>query len=139
MTDNNMRSDRLGSEELRRQLPWWIQVQIEMSEGKYYERVYRDCGINASARGDWYMLSDDVWAATGMAPAGGVLCLVCVERRLGRDLQEEDFGIADEGDREGGFGRAIGCCRRAGMRTGGSAKNEVADPEVTSRNGGGIG
>jgi hypothetical protein len=53
-----------------------------------------------SATGAW--LEDDVWAATGLAPDGGVLCLPCIERRLGRQLEVTDFAVADESDREGG-------------------------------------
>jgi hypothetical protein len=37
------------------------------------------------------MVSDELWAAAGMAAEGGRLCVRCIERRLGRYLQPEDF------------------------------------------------
>jgi hypothetical protein len=36
------------------------------------------------------MVHDDVWAASGLGPEDGVLCLVDLERRLGRLLVYED-------------------------------------------------
>lgn len=49
-----------------------------------------DCGIRCD--GDqWCMLRDPVWAETGLAPDGGVLCLLDIERRLGRQLRFSDF------------------------------------------------
>lgn len=42
---------------------------------------------------DWqrYMVTDEVWAAAGMEPAGGWLCIPCLEARLGRPLTGYDF------------------------------------------------
>jgi hypothetical protein len=37
------------------------------------------------------MVHDDVWAASGLGPEDGVLCLPDLERRLGRLLTYEDF------------------------------------------------
>jgi hypothetical protein len=37
------------------------------------------------------MVADQLWKAAGMAPHGGMLCLVCLERRIGRPLVVEDF------------------------------------------------
>jgi hypothetical protein len=48
-----------------------------------------DCG------GDFdeydYAVKDVVWAAGGLAPGGGILCIGCLERRLGRQLKHDDF------------------------------------------------
>jgi hypothetical protein len=44
-----------------------------------------DCGSDE----DWYMLRDEVWAATGMRRAH--LCIACVEQRLGRLVTRADF------------------------------------------------
>jgi hypothetical protein len=48
-----------------------------------------DCG------GDFdefdYVVEDAVWAAGGLAPTGGLLCIGCLERRLGRRLTRDDF------------------------------------------------
>jgi hypothetical protein len=48
-----------------------------------------DCGT--STFGEYYMVHDEVWADTGMAPDGGLLCVGCLERRLGRRLTPDDF------------------------------------------------
>jgi hypothetical protein len=56
-----------------------------------------DCGIpTAPRRGprEWYMVTDEVWAAAGMRPGAvvdGALCIGCLERRLGRRLTSADF------------------------------------------------
>jgi hypothetical protein len=48
-----------------------------------------DCG------GDFdeydYSVEDAVWAASGLEPGGGLLCIGCLERRLGRRLKRDDF------------------------------------------------
>jgi hypothetical protein len=42
---------------------------------------------------DWhrFMVHDRVWAAAGMDPLGGWLCVHCLEDRLGRPLTAADF------------------------------------------------
>jgi hypothetical protein len=53
-----------------------------------------DCGVNTSV-GDYYSLHDDVWQRAypeGADPDDeGMLCIPCVERRLGRRLNALDF------------------------------------------------
>jgi hypothetical protein len=39
------------------------------------------------------MVEDAVWAASGLGPGDGILCLVDLERRLGRPLVYEDFQL----------------------------------------------
>jgi hypothetical protein len=41
--------------------------------------------------GEYYMVADDVWAASGLAPNGGMLCLACLGNRIGRPLTMGDF------------------------------------------------
>jgi hypothetical protein len=50
-----------------------------------------DCGINTTAIGHYpYHLRDDLWFA--LVPGGrGMLCLDCLEVRLGRPLRRTDF------------------------------------------------
>jgi hypothetical protein len=48
-----------------------------------------DCGEHKD--GEYYMVTDELWAASGIAPHGGMLCLLCLERRIGRPLAGEDF------------------------------------------------
>jgi hypothetical protein len=49
-----------------------------------------DCGVDTAVICESYMVRDDVWRAAH--PAGeGILCVACLERRLGRELEFEDF------------------------------------------------
>jgi len=41
------------------------------------------------------MLTDPVWAQTGLGPHDGLLCLDCIERRIGRLLRYTDFRKCD--------------------------------------------
>jgi hypothetical protein len=49
-----------------------------------------DCA-KSTMGGEYYMVSDALWATTGLAPDGGMLCLACCERRIGRELTLDDF------------------------------------------------
>jgi hypothetical protein len=46
-----------------------------------------DCGKEA----EYYMVADELWAASGLDPNGGMLCLADLERRTGRELTIGDF------------------------------------------------
>ena len=48
-----------------------------------------DCGEDKD--GEYYTVADDIWAASGLAPNGGMLCLACSERRIRRPLTMADF------------------------------------------------
>lgn len=50
----------------------------------------KDCGKD-TRDGEYYMVCNRVWTAAGMRPHGGMLCLLCLMRRLGRVLQSADF------------------------------------------------
>src|SRR5262245_45428199 len=47
-----------------------------------------DCG----SRNDYYMVTDSVWSAAGLAEAD-YCCLSCLRRRLKRELHIEDFTL----------------------------------------------
>jgi hypothetical protein len=55
-----------------------------------------DCGFHCvdcdkdTLGGEYYMVSDELWAAAGMGREG-MLCLACLERRIGRELAIDDF------------------------------------------------
>jgi hypothetical protein len=54
-----------------------------------------DCNVNTSMRsgiGEYYMLRNDVWRS--VASPDGVLCVGCIEARLGRALCRCDFAAA---------------------------------------------
>jgi len=55
-----------------------------------------DCGISTISTvengvDEYYVLKNDVWAASGLDPHGGELCIGCLEKRLGRKLNRNDF------------------------------------------------
>ena len=48
------------------------------------------CGINTLLIQEYYMLTDEVWDQA--CPEGkGMLCIGCLEARLGRELTARDF------------------------------------------------
>jgi hypothetical protein len=51
----------------------------------------RGCG---TTDGTSYAVYDNIWAMTGLVPLGGVLCLACLARWLGRPLRLDDFPLA---------------------------------------------
>lgn len=65
------------------------------------EACCRDCGVDLepdSGQSDGsteyaYMVRDQVWKLAGMRPAGtpNLLCVGCLENRLGRELVGQDF------------------------------------------------
>jgi hypothetical protein len=50
-----------------------------------------DCGLAVLDLAEHYMVLDDVWAASGLGPNGGFLCVGCLETRLDRTLTPADF------------------------------------------------
>jgi hypothetical protein len=50
-----------------------------------------DCDKCTSSIGEYYMVRNEIWAASGLEPNDGMLCLRCLERRLGRELTLDDF------------------------------------------------
>jgi hypothetical protein len=58
-----------------------------------------DCGIGTIRLGEWYMVRDDVWEQAWcrrrkswqVLPGQEVLCIGCLEKRLGRTLMACDF------------------------------------------------
>lgn len=53
-----------------------------------------DCSVDVSLDegiAEMFMVHDHVWATAGLAPDDGCLCVECIEFRLGRQLNGEDF------------------------------------------------
>lgn len=50
-----------------------------------------DCGTCTMSSGEYYMVSDDLWRKAGMGPHEGMLCLLCLDHRIGRQLMPDDF------------------------------------------------
>jgi len=49
-----------------------------------------DCDVNTAAIGEDYMVTDEVWRKANPI-SHGFLCVRCLERRLGRELEPGDF------------------------------------------------
>lgn len=80
---------RLGrSTRQRGLLPWAFRRDLLRDE-----YPCDDCGLStAPVTGvdEWYTVTDDVWAEAG-ASEDGILCIGCLEQRLGRQLLQQDF------------------------------------------------
>src|SRR4051794_17419660 len=62
-----------------------------------------DCGTDTlptdyGPRAEWYMVHNDIWDQAGMQPLGGYLCIGCLELRIGRRLNANDFRPCDLSD-----------------------------------------
>lgn len=58
-----------------------------LENGKTFD--CRDCGYDTID--EFYMVHDSVWLASGLSKRGGLLCIGCLERRIGRQLTSDDF------------------------------------------------
>lgn len=56
----------------------------------YEEFICIDCGENTLHANEYYMVHDEVWNAAH-PKRRGMLCIGCLEERLGRLLGPEDF------------------------------------------------
>jgi len=52
-----------------------------------------DCGIDTARNNELYMLINQTWALTGLSKFG-MLCVLDVERRIGRKLVKSDFNAS---------------------------------------------
>lgn len=50
-----------------------------------------DCKVNCFEINEYYMVTDACWERAGMTPNGGMLCIGCLEGRLGKRLQPRNF------------------------------------------------
>jgi hypothetical protein len=78
----------------------WLQVRLERLREWVLDRAAVanlacvDCNANTAAIGEYYMVWPDVWAKSGLASDDGMLCIGCLEQRLGRRLAMHDFTAA---------------------------------------------
>lgn len=49
-----------------------------------------DCGDNTFYKNEYYMVHDQVWDSVA---TNGMLCVECLEQRLGRLLTSKDFSL----------------------------------------------
>ena len=58
----------------------------------YSSFICLDCGINTLTQTEeYYVVHDDVWLASGLTKSAGMLCIGCLEERIGRELTAADF------------------------------------------------
>lgn len=55
-----------------------------------------DCSTDTSVRGisEYYVVHHEIWAEGGLERQGGMLCVACLEARIGRVLIPDDFSSA---------------------------------------------
>jgi hypothetical protein len=67
-----------------------VNFNLDMTEPRPLADLHcADCGEDYDEY--FYMLSDVVWAAAGLAEDDGCFCIGCLERRLGYKLRSGDF------------------------------------------------
>jgi len=49
-----------------------------------------DCGINTKYS-EYYMVHNEIWLSSGLGLDDGMLCISCLEKRIGRKLNKNDF------------------------------------------------
>lgn len=66
-----------------------------------------DCGVHCGDIDEYYMIHDHLWDSLTLKAHDGMLCIGCLETRLGRELTAVDFtdapintiGVFDQSDR----------------------------------------
>jgi hypothetical protein len=73
---------------------WWRLREWHDNDRHASSRVRQhclDCGVDTFAAGEYYKVWPDVWERSGLHPDDGMLCLGCLEARIGRTLSTFDF------------------------------------------------
>lgn len=65
----------------------WYATFMSKSRKKF---LCLDCSLDTGKAGEHYMLIDETWKKTGLGKVG-MLCVLDVEKRIGRKLQASDF------------------------------------------------
>lgn len=50
-----------------------------------------DCGVDTVKINEYYMSTDAIWKRAGMHKYGGMLCIGCLEKRVGHMLKSSNF------------------------------------------------
>jgi hypothetical protein len=68
---------------------------LENAHKEYMNNMFGciDCGINTLDAGEYYMVKTNIWKLTGLGISGGMLCINCLEKRIGRKLTPDDFNL----------------------------------------------
>jgi hypothetical protein len=62
-----------------------------MNNPNYHSFDCIDCGLNTIVIHEYYVVHDELWLSSGMKLDNGMLCIMCLERRIGRKLNCNDF------------------------------------------------
>lgn len=83
----------------------------------FVEAAFRgeDVKVSFTEDSEVYTVRDSLWERAGLAPYGGVLCVGCLEKRLGRKLKPKDFSPHPFND------SCFPCSERLFQRCGGAA------------------
>lgn len=81
ISDGGLDSENLTLKEIKKVL--------EDSVDLFENRLCMDCGMNTLPT-EYYMVNDEVWY-TAVPEGKGMLCIGCLESRLGRSLNQNDF------------------------------------------------
>ncbi len=73
-------------------------TQIQEEE-PYVRDICLDCKISTFAINEYYMVNHSVWDETGLGRRDGMLCIGCLETRIGRTLTQFDFLDCYKSDR----------------------------------------
>ena len=66
-----------------------IALNVDMTDPRSpADFACHDCGNDFD---EYYLVHDHVWNASGLSKDGGMLCVGCLEKRLGRRLCRDDF------------------------------------------------
>jgi len=77
-----------------------------------------DCGVNTADTHEYYMVKNKVWRKAHPEDEG-MLCISCLETRLGRVLRHKDFTDAPINDTVGGWPQSDRLVLRLNDRTNG--------------------
>ena len=61
------------------------------AHGSVERGLCRSCGYDTIEGDEYYMVTDKVWAQSGLGVMGGMLCIGCLEAHIGRPLCRQDF------------------------------------------------
>jgi hypothetical protein len=81
-----------------------------------------DCGVDTDKIHEYYMVHDVVWQEAGGKRDDMMLCVGCLEKRLGRELKPSDFSDAPLNDP-----RIAYQSRRLWLRVGGATAERLLD------------
>lgn len=72
----------------------WSLITMKNNEaGPRYGNLHCiDCDVNTEDIGEYYMVHVGVWPKE-IGPHNGMLCIGCLEKRIGRQLTPEDFTL----------------------------------------------